>query len=104
MRSGTVNLAEDCPTLPAVEHRALQDELVELEHLRGLNIECMRERGVTQSVQTDVAMCREQLARANERISGLEKVRTEQASTITQLEKVRGEQTTHISKLEQVRN
>jgi len=50
MRSGTVNLLEDCPTLPAVEQRALQDQLVELEHLRSLNIENMRERGVTQSV------------------------------------------------------
>lgn len=58
MRSGTVNLVEDCPTLPAIEHRALQDQLIELEHLRGLNIECLRERGVTQSVQTDVGMVR----------------------------------------------
>ena len=56
-------------------------------------------------------MLREQLARANERINGLEKVRTEQANTITEqashissLEKVRAEQAVHISGLETVCN
>ena len=76
-RSGTVNLIDDCPTLPAVEHRNLQDQLIELERLRTLNIECMRERGVTQSVQEDNKMLRGQLVRADERIKGLEKVRIE---------------------------
>ena len=77
MRSGTVNLVDDCPTLPAVEHRNMQDQLIELERLRTLNIEVMRERGVTKSVQSDNNMMREQLDRANERIKGLEKVRIE---------------------------
>ena len=77
MRSGTINLVDDCPTLPPVEHRNMQDQLIELERLRTLNIEVMRERGVTQSVQSDNKMMREQLDRANERITGLEKVRIE---------------------------
>ena len=77
MRSGTVNLVDDCPTLPPVEHRNMQDQLIELERLRTLNIEVMRERGVTSSVQSDNNMMREQLDRANERIKGLEKVRIE---------------------------
>ena len=65
MRSGTIDLINDCPTLPAVEVREVQDQLIELERLRALNLECMRERGVTQSVQADVVMVREQLSRAN---------------------------------------
>ena len=55
----------------------MQDQLIELERLRTLNIEVMRERGVTSSVQSDNNMMREQLDRANERIKGLEKVRIE---------------------------
>ena len=65
---------------------------MELEHYRGLNLECMRERGVTQSVQADVKILREQLERANERIVNLEKVRKEQATNLVTLEKVRSEQ------------
>ena len=68
-----------------------------------MNLECIRERGVTSSVQTDVSMLREQLSRADVRIVGLEKVRTEQAANIVSLEKVRAEQQTHIHKLEEVR-
>lgn len=56
-----------------------------------MNIEVNRERGVTQSVQSDVKMLRDQLQRANDRISRLEKVRTDQATNITELEKVRRE-------------
>ena len=102
-RSGTVNLKEDCPTLPELSNREHQDLLVELEHYRGLNLECMRERGVTQSCQEDVKMLRDQLERANGRIVNLEKVRKEQATNLVTLEKVRSEQQTHIKKLEEVR-
>ena len=102
-RAGTVNLKEDCPTLPELGNREHQDLLVELEHLRSLNLECMRERGVTQSCQGDVKMLREQLERANDRIVNLEKVRKEQATNLVTLEKVRSEQQTHIKKLEEVR-
>ena len=45
------------------------------EHLRTVDMEVKRERTVTQSVQEDNAMLREQLGTANERIRGLEKVR-----------------------------
>ena len=55
------------------------------------------------SCQSDCKMLREQLSRANERINGLEKVRTEQASQISQLEKVRAESASHIAQLEEVR-
>jgi len=44
---------------------------------------------VTQSVQADNAMLRQQLQRASELIDGLEKVRDRQALDISQLEKVR---------------
>ena len=44
---------------PALQdQRNLEEKLVELDHLRTLNIECDRERGVTQSVQSDVEMLR----------------------------------------------
>ena len=61
--------------ISAERELGLQAHLVELEHLRTLNIEVTRERGVTSSVQDDVSMLRGQLGRANERIAGLEKVR-----------------------------
>lgn len=64
----------------------MQQNLVELDHLKTIEVEVKRERGVTESVQTDNAMLREQLERANERIRGLEKVRIEQAENITTLE------------------
>ena len=76
---------------------------VNLDHLQTMESELKRERGVTESVQADVVMLREQLARANERIGGLEKVREQQAGQISQLEKVRAEQAVHITKLEEVR-
>ena len=72
--------------------------------MRTVDVEVKRERTVTQSVQEDNTMLRQQLATANERIRGLEKVRKEQAENISQLEKVRDEQATHITQLEQVRN
>ena len=55
----------------------MEEKLVELDHLRTLNIEVDRERGVTQSVQSDVEMLRNQLARANGSIEKLTKVREE---------------------------
>ena len=81
----------------------LEEQLVELDHLRTLNIEVNRERAVTKDVQADVEMLRNQLGRANESIDMLTKVRGEQAEHISSLEKVRGEQTVHISQLEKVR-
>ena len=86
---------------PALQdQRDLEEQLVELDHLRTLNIEVDRERGVTQSVQGDVEMLRGQLARANGSIEKLTKVREEQADHISALEKVRGDQSDHIAKLE----
>ena len=81
----------------------LQTHLVELQHLRTLNIEMTRERGVCCDVQKDVLMLRGQLGRANDRITSLEKVRMEQDADITQLEKVRDEHVCHITWLEKVR-
>ena len=49
-------------------------------------------------------MLREQLARADTRNQGLEKVRIEQANNIVSLEKVRTELTVHVTSLEQVRD
>ena len=44
---------------PALQdQRDLEEKLVELDHLRTLNLEVDRERGVTQSVQNDVEMLR----------------------------------------------
>ena len=77
---------------------------MELEHYRALNLECTRERCVSQSVQADVKILRDQLERANERISNLEQVRKELSANLVTLEKVRGEQQNHIKKLEEVRN
>ena len=84
--------------------RGYTEQGVELEHLRTVEVEVKRERGVTMSVQADNATLREQLARANERINGLEQVRQTQANDIAQLEKVRDVQATHITQLEQVRD
>ena len=75
----------------------LQSHLVELEHLRTLNIEMTRERGVCCSVQKDVTMLRDQLGRANDRITSLEKVRMEQSADIATLEKVRDGHCQHIT-------
>lgn len=85
------------------EQRGYTEVAVNLDHLHTMEMELKRERGVTESVQADVTMLREQLLRANERISGLEKVREQQAGQISQLEKVRTEQASHITKLEEVR-
>ena len=56
-------------------NRGYTEQGVELDHLRTVEVEVKRERGVTMSVQADNATLREQLARANERINGLEQVR-----------------------------
>ena len=81
------------------EARGLSRSQVDQEHIEAVETEVKRERGVTESVQGDNAMLREQLARANERIRGLEKVRGEQAEHITELEKARSSQESHISLL-----
>ena len=73
---------------------------MELDHLRTLNIEVNRERAVTQDVQSDVDMLRNQLGRANDTIHQLTQVREQQAEHISSLEKVRGEQNDHILQLE----
>ena len=65
----------------------MDEKLVELDHLRTLNIEVDRERGVTKNVQSDVEMLRKQLARADQHNKSQEKVRIEQAATIARLEK-----------------
>ena len=70
----------------------MEEKLVELDHLRTLNIEVDRERGVTQKVQSDVEMLRKQLARADQHNKSNEKVRLEQAETIARLEKVSARQ------------
>ena len=44
----------------------MEEKLVELDHLRTLNIEVDRERSVTQKVQSDVELLRKQLARADQ--------------------------------------
>ena len=65
---------------PALQdQRNLEEQLVELDHLRTLNIEVDRERSVTQKVQGDVEMLRKQLARADQHNKSQEKVRAEQA-------------------------
>ena len=48
-------------------------------------------------------MLRRQLEQANERIRGLEQVRTEQSNHIASLEQVRVQMSTHITELEEVR-
>ena len=73
---------------------------MELDHLRTLNIEVDRERGVSQSVQNDVEMLRKQLGRANDTIQQLTQVRESQAEQISGLEKVRGEQSVALTQLE----
>ena len=78
----------------------MEEKLIELDHLRTLNIEVERERGVTQKVQSDVQMLRKQLARADESNRGNEKVRMQQADTIKSLEKTRDDQAKHIAQLE----
>ena len=55
------SLLEAAPTPmppPLQDMRDVEERLVELEHLRTLNIEVGRERGVTQRVQSDVEMLR----------------------------------------------
>ena len=71
------------------EARGYTELAVNTDHLNAMQTELTRERSVTESCQSDVAMLKEQLARANDRIVGLEKVREEQAANISQLEKVR---------------
>ena len=71
------------PMQPAVlppvlqDQRNMEEKFVELDHLRTLNIEVERERGVTVSVQSDVEMLRKQLARSNDSIEKLTQVREE---------------------------
>ena len=77
-RSGTITVnggasqarGGQATPLPACleDQRNLEEQLVELEHLRTLNIEVNRERAVTEDVQRDNEMLRKQLARANESI------------------------------------
>ena len=55
-------------------------------------------------MQSDFALLRKQLARADEKYKDQEKVRHEQAENIVLLEKARGEQTEHISQLERLRD
>ena len=43
---------------PLQDMRDVEEKLVELDHLRTLNIEVDRERGVTQKVQADVELLR----------------------------------------------
>ena len=72
------SLQEATPTPmppPLQDMRDVEERLVELEHLRTLNIEVGRERGVTQRVQSDVEMLRNQLARADEHNRSQEQVR-----------------------------
>ena len=69
-----------------------------------MEIEVKRERGVSQTLQADILMLREQLARADQRNQGHEKVRQEQAQNISSLEKVRKELTAQVSSLEKVRD
>ena len=70
----------------------LTDANVELQHLRTIVQEMRRERDVTESIQKDNAMLREQLRRAEE-------VRVEQLEHINKLDQVRIEQQTHINVL-----
>ena len=55
-------------------------------------------------MQSDFALLRKQLARADEKYKGQEMVRNEQAETIVLLEKSRSEQAEHIIQLESVRD
>ena len=68
-RSGTITVnggaasqarASGQPPLPSCleDQRNLEEQLVELEHLRTLNIEVNRERAVTEDVQRDNEMLR----------------------------------------------
>ena len=52
--------------VPLQDQREMEEKLVELDHLRTLNIEVDRERSVTQKVQSDVELLRKQLARADQ--------------------------------------
>ena len=54
-------------------------------------------------MESDFALLRKQLTRADEKYKDQEKVRGEQAETITLLEQNRGEQASHITQLESVR-
>ena len=83
--------------MPLQDQRNMEEKLVELDHLRTLNIEVDKERAVTKNVQSDVDMLRKQLIRADDHNKGNEKVRTEQAETIVMLEKVRSDQAKHIT-------
>ena len=55
----------------------MTQQTVDLDHLRTVETEVKRERTVTQSLQKDNAMLREQIERLKERCQGLEKVRVE---------------------------
>ena len=63
------------PVSVQYEQRGYTEAAVSKDHWATLESELHRERAVTVSVQADNTMLREQLARANEAIKGLEKVR-----------------------------
>ena len=77
------------PQADDFESRGLTPVEVELEHLRTTVQEIKRERAVTESLQKDNAMLREQLRRSEE-------VREKQQEHIDSLDKVRIEQQSHI--------
>ena len=71
-----MSAVKETPMPPALQDmHNIEEQLVELDHLRTLNIEVDRERGVTLKVQSDVEMLRKQLARADEHNKSQEKVR-----------------------------
>ena len=76
------------------EARGLSSNEVELEHLRTIVQEIKRERAVTESLQRDNELLKENLRRS-------EDVRTKQEGHIGALEKVRIEQDSHIAVLVQ---
>ena len=57
--------------------RDVEEKLVELDHLRTLNIEVEKERKMMTEMQSDFAMLRKQLARSDEKYTDQEKVRNE---------------------------
>lgn len=91
------------PISVTYENRGLVENAVDQEHMRVMELEVKRERGVNETLQSDIALLRNQLARADQRNLDNEKVRHEQANNILGLEKVRSELTVHVTTLEQVR-
>ena len=56
--------------------QGLTEENIELDHLRTIVIEHGRENKVVESLQADIVILKEQLARADEKYNSLENVRT----------------------------